>query len=258
VSKRHARLEWTGRGWRLADLGSKNGTTVNGTAPGDVELRDEDWISLGGLMGRFERLTFAQAAALESERLARLQTSIDLRRRLNAGLDPIDLLLRLLQSAMDVTGTERGFVLVADANGVLRAEVAAGFSAEDLRDTRFRGSVGAVRQTFETGTPLLIPDVQGDPRLARRPSVVANGISSMACVPLRHQGKALGVIYVDSRKLVPSFTELDLEILETLADHAANILASSLGAATAPQPGRTPNHLVVQLQRRIEELFPAV
>src|SRR5262245_42603888 len=78
VSKRHARFDWTGRGWRLSDLGSKNGTTVNGIAPGQAELCDEDWISFGGLMGRFERLSAAQAAALESERLARLQTSIDL------------------------------------------------------------------------------------------------------------------------------------------------------------------------------------
>ncbi len=258
VSKRHARLAWTGRGWRLADLGSRNGTSVNGLPPGEEELRDQDWFSFGGLMGRFERLSAAQAAALESERLARIQTSIDMRRRLSADLEPIDLLLRLLEAAMEVTGTDRGFILVAGPDSALRAEVAAGFSPEDLRDERFRGSVGAVRQAFESGTPLLIPDAQGDPRMARRPSVVANGISSLACVPLAHDRKPLGVLYVDSRKLVPAFSELDLEILEALADHAAGILAGALrdgGDYERPSPA---SRVVAQLQQRIEELFPAV
>jgi hypothetical protein len=103
VSGRHACLRWTGGGWRLRDLGSKNGTTVNGFSPGNEDLRDQDWISFGGLMGRFERLSAAQAAELESERLARLQTSIGLRRRLSADLEPIDLLLHLLEAAMEVT-----------------------------------------------------------------------------------------------------------------------------------------------------------
>ena len=38
VSNRHARLRWDGAGWWLEDLGSKNGTSVNGErlAPGEA------------------------------------------------------------------------------------------------------------------------------------------------------------------------------------------------------------------------------
>ena len=186
VSKRHARLRWTGSAWALDDLGSTNGTIVNGEPARGAELREGDAISFGGLMARFERLTAAQAANLDSERLARIQTSAEMRRRLSPDLAPVNLLLRLLEAAMELTRTERGFVLVVGTDGRLRAEVAAGLSPEAVRDERFRGSVGAVRQALETGGPVVLSDVRADPRLGKRPSVMALGIASLACVPLLH------------------------------------------------------------------------
>ncbi len=103
----------------------------------------------------------------------------------------------------------------------------------------------------------MVSDVRAEPRLAKRPSVVALGIASLACVPLRHEGKMLGLIYVDSRKLRPSFTQLDLEILEALADQAATTLAGfpfDHNVRVFPGDGA----VVAELQQRIEELLPAV
>jgi putative methionine-R-sulfoxide reductase with GAF domain len=260
VSKRHARLRWTGSGWAIEDLGSKNGTTVNSQPASSAELRDGDTISLGGLPARFELLTAVQAATLESERLASIRTSADMRRRLGPELEPVDLLLCFLELARQVTRTERGFVVVADPDGKLRVEVAAGFTPEEVRNDHFRGSVGAVKQTLETGGPVVIANVPADPRLGKRPSVMALGIASVACVPLRHEGKLLGVIYVDSRrKLAPAFTAVDIEILEALADRTALVLAGALSARRIPQI-LTPDErgLIAQLQQRFDELMPAM
>jgi GAF domain-containing protein/FHA domain-containing protein len=259
ISKRHARLSWTGAGWRLEDLDSKNGTTVNGQPVRTADLNDRDWISFGGLIARFDRLTAAQAATLESQRLARIQTSAEMHRRLGTDLEPADLLWRLLEAAREVTRTERGFVLVVGPGGVLQAEVTAGFTAEELSDDGFRGSVGAVREALETGGPVVAANAPADPRLGKRPSVVAHGIGSLACVPLRHDGKMLGLIYVDSRKVGPAFTELDLETLEALADHAGTVLASARPEPAAPRVlGAAERDLVQRLQQRIQELLPAV
>jgi putative methionine-R-sulfoxide reductase with GAF domain len=259
VSKRHARLRWTGSTWVLEDLGSKNGTTVGGQPAAGAALRDGDSLSLGGLPARFEQLSSGQAASIDSERLARLQTSADMRRRLGADLEPVDLLLCFLELAREVTRTERGFVVVTETAGKLRVEVAAGFTAEEVRHDRFRGSVGAVKQALETGGAVVIADVPADPRLGRRPSVMALGIGSVACVPLRHAGKTLGVIYVDSRKPAPPFSAVDIELLEALAERTALVLAGALSARKIPQI-MTPDErgLITQLQRRLDELLPAV
>lgn len=260
VSKRHACLRWMGSGWVLEDLGSKNGTHVNAEPARGLPLQDGDAISLGGLAARFERLSAAQAATLESERLASIRTSADMRRRLGAELEPVDLLLCFLELAREVTRTERGFVVVLNGEGKLRVEVAAGFTADEIRNDRFRGSAGVVKQALESETPVVIADVPADPRLGKRPSVMALGISSVACVPLRHDGKVLGVIYVDSRRrLAPAFTAVDIEILEALADRTALVLAGALAARKVSQI-LTPHErgLIAQLQQRLDELLPAL
>jgi len=255
VSKRHARLRWSGDGWAIEDLGSKNGTAVNGQTVDGATLRDGDTISFGGLPGRFERLSAAEAATLEAERLARIETSARIRRQLQAEPEPADLLLRFLEAAMELTRTDRGFVMLISPSGKLRAEVASGLSPEAVRDERFRGSVGAVRQAVESKGPVVLSDVRADPRLGKRPSVVALGIAALACVPIRHEGRILGVIYVDSRKLGPALTELELQTLESMADQMGAILAGSM--ADKLSHAFAPDRLVAQLQERIEELLPA-
>jgi hypothetical protein len=237
VSKRHARLEWYGAGWSLNDLGSKNGTFVDGAPAQGAALTNDQWISFGGLRARFERISGQQLQALASQRLARLQTTVGMRRRLSADLEPFDLLFRLLQSAMEITSAERGFVMVADPTGVLRVEAAAGFNREHFLEPRFEGSVGAVERMLETGASIVVTDAQRDPFLGKRPSVVEAGIGVLACVPLRHGGRILGLIYVDGPPRRDGFTEVDLEILDSLREHAAMVIAG------------------LHLDRRIRNLF---
>lgn len=47
ISGRHARVESTAEGFVLTDLGSRNGSFVNGKQVARAILRPNDWISLG-------------------------------------------------------------------------------------------------------------------------------------------------------------------------------------------------------------------
>ncbi len=265
VSKRHARLRWNGTGWSLEDLRSKNGTFVNGLEASGAPLSDGDWLSFGGIMGRFDVILEAAVSVLEADRLARLNTSVEMRRRLGADLEPFDFLLRFLESAMEVTGAERGFVLLTGPEGALRVEVSAGFSSDDLAGERFAGSVGAIQRVLNTGTSVVVSDAQTDAFLGKRPSVVEMALGTLACVPMRQDDEIVGMIYVDGRKRATGFAQLDLEILESLAEHAAIVIASlrldrrmqqlfrtSAMAHAAGQPA-----LLGELQRRIGDSVKA-
>jgi len=265
VSKRHAQLRWNGTGWSLEDLGSKNGTSVNGLDASGAPLADGDWISFGGIMGRFDIVPEVAVQALEADRLARLNTSVEMRRRLGGDLEPFDFLLRFLESAMEVTGAERGFVLLTGPGGPLRVEVAAGFSADDLASERFAGSVGAIQRVLNTGTSVVVSDAQADAFLGKRPSVVEMALGTLACVPMRQDDEIVGMIYVDGRKRAAGFAELDLEILESLAEHAAIVIASlrldrkiqKLFRTPAMAPAAGPPALIEELQRRIGDSVTA-
>ncbi|MGH9362796.1 MAG: FHA domain-containing protein, partial [Thermoanaerobaculia bacterium] len=112
VSRRHARLTppaRDGEPWMLSDLGSKNGTAVDGTPVVVAPLPDRCWLNFGGLLARFERVEQAES---QDERLRRWRTSLDLSR----GLAPAEglerLLRRILDSVLALSGAERGMVLL--------------------------------------------------------------------------------------------------------------------------------------------------
>lgn len=224
VSARHATFEWAGSGWSLHDAGSKNGTFVAGQPASGRPLAHEDWISLGGLIARFEVLTEADLAALETERTRRLHTSVEIREELLRVREPRELLERLLQSVLSLTGAERGFVLLIGPDGRLQAEMAAGFAKAN--EASFEGSLGAVEHVLATGEPVVVSDAANDSFLGKRPSVLDLGIATLACIPLASEDRRIGVLYVDGRRQGGTFTDLDVEILEALASNVSVVLAS--------------------------------
>jgi hypothetical protein len=54
VSRRHAEVRAAGDGWTVVDLGSTNGTKVNGATVTDRKLKDGDTISVGDTHLKFE------------------------------------------------------------------------------------------------------------------------------------------------------------------------------------------------------------
>lgn len=69
VSAQHARVQPRGEGWELADLGSTNGTSVNGTSASVHALEAGDLIELGGPQGA--RLLVVGGEALERTQFVR-------------------------------------------------------------------------------------------------------------------------------------------------------------------------------------------
>lgn len=248
VSANHALLRSSGEEWLLFDQKSKNGTFVGAVRVTEASLGDEDWISFGGLLTRFELVSDAEVEGLRAERARRFQTFTEARRILDSNLEPRTLLTRLVGSVLELTGAERGLLLLFGSDGRLRAEVVSGSAAAGLAAGRFDGSFGAIERSIRKGLSVVSSNATADAYLGGRRSIVELGIETLACVPLRAEGKTIGLIYVDGRKRGGTFTDLDLEILEALAEHAAVVVGSlrldleirELVGAAAPvtAPGR--------------------
>jgi len=245
VSRRHALLAGDESGWRITDLGSKNGTAVDGRPVTDpAPTGDRSWLSLGGLLVEFRRVGSEALERDREERLRRLTTSLAAGAELvpSLGLEP--LLERLLTSALEICRAERGFVLLETGGGELEIAAAARIEGDDLRASEFSGSSTAIQEVLASGRSIASSDAWQEPQLAERPSVLAAGIRALVCLPLVAMERVIGALYVDSRSPSTVFDELDVELLEALASHAALAIAvdgiqSELRGLAGALPART-------------------
>lgn len=223
ASRRHALLLGDARGWRLADLGSKNGTQLDGTAvSGDGQpLQATSWISFGGVLARFERLSEEAAARQQDDHLRRWHSSVEMQRRLTPSLGLAPLLERLLDSVLQLSRTDRAFVLLAEADGSLVLAASRGMPAGTVLAEEFAGSVGAVQLALSEGRAVATSDASLDSRLAHRVSIAEHKIRALVCLPLVAADRLVGALYADSGRAGAELTELDVDILAGLATHAA-------------------------------------
>jgi hypothetical protein len=225
VSRRHARLAFAEGSWRLADLDSKNGTSLQGLPMQEAALDREGWISFGGLLARFERSTADRERAEAQRREERHRTSASLQRELTPSLGLERLLDRVLGSVLELSEAERGVVLLRRGDGAMDIAARRNLGDPELKASGFSGSVGAIERALSTARPVAVSDALLDPELRGRESVIGGGIRSLVCIPLVTADRLIGVIYADSGEPGTSFGELDVEILEALAAHAALAIA---------------------------------
>jgi PAS domain S-box-containing protein len=162
--------------------------------------------------------------ALQHER-ERLTSLYAVAQQLNSTLDLEDVLGRVMAELIEVVRAERGFLMLWDeAASALRFRAARGADGRPLREADFNLvsiSSGVVQGVWESQQPLLTLDAQSDARLAERVSVVAYGIRSVMCAPLRVRGRGVGVVYVDSRSNVALFDAAALDLLAAFCNQAA-------------------------------------
>jgi len=233
VSRRHARLAPFDGGWRVEDLGSKNGTLVDGEPPPDGALPEFAWLSFGGLLARFETLSESDRRAAADRDRERWQTSVLMQRKIAAAEGLAAVLDQALTSMLGLCEAERAGVVLVRPDGELGVAAVAG--AESLAGAAanatgaagaepagvFGGSRGAIERALGSGRPVALSDARADTGLGERASIVAGGIRALVCLPLTVLGRPIGALYADSRRPGSAFTELDVEILEALAGHAA-------------------------------------
>jgi PAS domain S-box-containing protein len=140
----------------------------------------------------------------------------------NSTLDLSEVLNLTMDLIIQVTGAERGFLMLIDEKtGELTFRVARNMDRETIAGSSFEISRSIVDKVAQKGEPILTTNAQSDPRFSTQASVVSYSLRSILCVPLRVKGKITGVIYADNRIKTGLFTEGDRLLLTAIADQAA-------------------------------------
>ena len=153
---------------------------------------------------------------------ARLVALYDVSRALGSSLNQDEALVIAMDSAIRLTGAERGFLMLFDPDtGELVFRLARNIKQETLPEKDFEISRSVVREVAQTGTPVVTTNAQSDPRFAGQESVVQFALRSVMAVPLKARGQTSGVLYVDNKARNAIFAEQDLELLRAFAGQAA-------------------------------------
>jgi serine phosphatase RsbU (regulator of sigma subunit) len=242
VSRDHAQIERKGERFTLRDRGSRGGTFVNGEPVAERVLEHGDRIHLGRSSGADLVFLIEQAPrpgpTNSAGELRKMTTLLEALRALGSGRVLDEVLSLVLDSALDVTGAERGFIMLADADGHLEFKVARGQRRITLPGQNFQTSRKIPEEVFATGTAKVVADLLDDNLADGHSGTIALGIRHVLCVPLTvvryldrpaaaEEPKRIGVLYLDGRDRGSLLSPTTLTALETLASEAALAIESA-------------------------------
>jgi serine phosphatase RsbU (regulator of sigma subunit)/pSer/pThr/pTyr-binding forkhead associated (FHA) protein len=170
-------------------------------------------------------------------------------RELNAGGAIDEILTTLLQLTLQLTGVERGFVFLRQGGEM---KLARGLNAEGrVVEEDSTISHRAIQKAVESDAKFSISDTMADQNASAWASVMANKIRSIYCIPLRKRdaksirSELLGLLYLDSQIDAGHLTEVDHQLLDTIATEAAALLQNALLAEAEYKSRRAREELAI-------------
>ncbi len=240
LSREHLVFEKTDGKWTVCDVGSTNGTLLNGKAiTGPQVLSPNDRVTAGKLT-----LVFAESGSITAQTVIFVEKppSAPGATTLSATLD------RLLSDEKEIQGIghmqafiragrelvghmplEKLFELILDlsveavraSRGVLMTLEGGQLRVSASKGAGFRISSRVRDIVLNERRSLLVRDALRHESLAASESIVAQQIRSVLAVPLQADNRVSGLIYLDSPGFIQEFTTEDLNLLTVMGNMAA-------------------------------------
>jgi len=134
-----------------------------------------------------------------------------------------ELLQAIVEVARAIFGARASSVFLHDeSTDELVFEAVAGEGAGELIGQRFPSSTGVAGWVLVTRQPLVIDELEQDPRFAREAAESTGFVpKGLMAVPLLHEERALGVLEVLDRPQQAAFSLKEMELLGLFANEAA-------------------------------------
>ncbi|MGA7624099.1 MAG: SpoIIE family protein phosphatase [Candidatus Acidiferrales bacterium] len=280
ISRQQAQILAVNGTFVLEDMGSRHGTFVNGEKALRHELQPNDRIDFG--MADSYKLQFiGEGATIEelverveapapqhagSRELYHLGVLLEVARTLGTGLSLEDVLTAVVDAAIQVTRTERGVLLLANDKQELQTVVARDSQRGTLRPDQLQVSQSVVKRVAQTRRELIVSDT-GQNEMKAQESVARLELHTVIAIPVdklpvietldatisTRQGELLGVLYLDSHIPSSAFSDLDRDVLRTLAREAATVVENARLFASSRAKQRLDHEIEIasQIQKNL-------
>ncbi len=269
ASRQHLEIKDTGSGYACRDLGSRNGTLVNGSKITTCELEDGDQIHIGETVLIFELGSSSVAAA--PEKTVFLQTVLDpagreqelppsplsqdfleaaytLMNAMASNFNPCELVDTILKTTVKAIRAHRGAVLFAGLENELLPCPECGRVHTILDGVAESATVGEIeisgtvaRRVLGDGENVLFQSGWSESTIDPSVSMAALNLTSILCVPIRTQDSISGILYIDTNIVDHAYTQDDL------------LLAAAAGNSAGLALENAHNHQALLQKQRIEQ-----
>jgi serine phosphatase RsbU (regulator of sigma subunit) len=274
ISCQQAQIISLNGGWVLEDMDSRHGTFVNGEKVLKHELQPRDKIDFG-MADSYKLIYLGEGATIEelvekvegpapsapgSRELHHLGVLLDVARTLGTRISFEDVLTAVVDAAIQVTQTERGVLLLANPGGELQMVVARDTQKETLRPDLLKVSQSVVKRVVNTRREMIVSDTGDDAGgVSQQESVARPEPHTIVAIPVdklpvietldatisTRQGELLGVLYMDSHIPSSAFTDMDRDMLRTLARDAATVIQNAKLFASARVKARREHEIEI-------------
>jgi len=288
ISRQQAQLTTTNGSCFIEDLGSRHGTFVNGERISGLHLlAAKDTVDFG-MPDSFKVVYLGDEPTLEelieqverpapatpgAQGLYHLGVLLEVARTLGSGLSLEDVLSAVVDAAIRITRTERGVLLLANEEGELKPVVARDAKGELIAADHLKISSGVLKRVATSRRELIVSDTGEDAGVNQQASVASLSLLTIVAIPVEklpvvasvdltitsEESDLLGVLYLDSRSPSAAFTEIDREVVRTLAREAANVIENARLFSAARAKARLDHEIEIasQIQRQLlPKAFP--
>jgi PAS domain-containing protein len=286
ISRKHAKVTLTGDRYFIEDLGSHNGTWINGHSmnPGyQIQLKEGDFISIGNVSMSIGQpyaedgmITHYSIGLLEEPEQGRkdvfhrdkritdrdkLEMIYEVCTVLMQSLDLDELAEKLLESVFScLDGIDSGALILIDQGTGEHMRVFAR-SRDGEKGFKMNYSRTIVNRVVSQCRAVIMSDTSLTDRVDLSTSMIRIQMKSVMCVPLVSKAEIYGVIYVHSLRVAQGFTKEDLFFLTTLSSPAAlaieNALLFTRHTQAEEELQKAREELELRVQERTEELSKA-
>jgi sigma-B regulation protein RsbU (phosphoserine phosphatase) len=282
LSRRHARLFRDGDDWLIEDLGSRNGTLVNGVrilaptavVPGDVIGVSASILEVSGANARrtetvddATRTIFRAAETIlgeskqamsrpdvaDQEELRRaadqLRVMVDVHQAMAESMTVEELFDRVLDRVFVHFQPQNGAIFLLEDDALVRVVSRSTSACEDS----FPESQSLAAEVIDKGLAAVVYDTSTDERFHKAESLLMAGVRSLVAAPLLTGAGALGMIVLSSQLAQREFREQDMELLVVVASAVGLRMRNLALAEEAAERKRFERD--VALARRIQVNF---
>jgi serine phosphatase RsbU (regulator of sigma subunit) len=185
-------------------------------------IDDEEPSSNSAIMSTLDISGGSSGLKLETNAQAKLKALIEIGQSLGKAVGLTDVLARLMDGLFSIfVQADRGFIILKDQEtGKLIPRAIKHRRADDAATIRVSRTI--INDVMKSREAILSADAASDKRFGMAESIIDFHIRSMMCAPLiGNNGRALGVLQIDTQDPRNRFSRDDLDVLGSVACQAA-------------------------------------